>query len=138
MKRGICIFVYTSKLQIPRFARNDIKELNSFRRAQLRAARPRIAIDFFFPSDHRLLGQQLVVTLLHAFAKGIFHDAVLQRVEADDHHPPARFEQLRGRIEQRPQVVQFIVYEDSESLKGSASRDESFFLPDSLAGPRLI
>ena len=127
------------KLSLPNVCRlSSSALLNSFRRPHLRAARPRIAINLFLPGGHWLLRQQLVVTLLRAFAEGIFHDAVLQRVETDDHYPSARFQHSRGRFQQLPQVVQFMVYEDSESLKGSASRDEFFFLPDSLAGPRLI
>src|ERR1700676_4595880 len=98
------------------------KELTSFRRAQFRASRPRIAINLFFSGGHRLLGQQLVVTLLHSLTKSIFHDAILQRVEADDHQPSAWFEHPRGRIEQRPQVVQLVVYEDSDCLESSGRR----------------
>src|SRR5258705_8311949 len=59
--------------------------LNSFCGSQLRAARPRIAIDLFFAGRHRLLGKQLVATLLRSFAERIFHNAVFQRVETDDH-----------------------------------------------------
>ena len=59
------------------------------------------------------------MALLHSFAESIFHDAILQRVETDDHQPSARFQHLRGRIQQRLQVFQFMVYEDSECLESS-------------------
>src|SRR5579863_1977685 len=90
---------------------------NSFRSPQLRAARSWIPIDLFCSSRHRLLGEQSIVALPHSVAEGVFHNAVLQRVKADDHQPSARFQQLRGGVQQLPQVVQFMVYEDSECLK---------------------
>src|SRR5437870_13188738 len=46
----------------------------------------------------------------------------LQRVKADNHQPSTRFQHLRGNFQQRPQIVQFAVYEDSESLKGPGRR----------------
>src|SRR5438309_10595830 len=101
--------------------------LQSFGGSQLRAARPRIAIDFFFIGRHRLFRQQAVVTSFRAFAKSIFHDAVFQRVETDDHQPASRFQQPRGCFHQRPQVVEFAVYEDSESLKGARRGMNSSF-----------
>src|SRR5580704_334483 len=57
--------------------------LNSFRRPQFRASRPRVAINLFLTRRHWLLCQHPVLTLLHSLAEGIFHDAVFQRVKAD-------------------------------------------------------
>src|SRR5215469_14101927 len=90
--------------------------------AQLRAARSRVAINLFFPCGYRFSVQQPVMTLMHSLAKTILYNPVLQRVEADDHQPTARSQQPWGRTQQRPQVVQLTVYEDSESLKGSGRR----------------
>src|SRR5712691_1237847 len=101
--------------------------LNSFRRPHLCAARPRIEIDLFLSGGHGLFRQQFVVTLLHAFAQGIFYDAVLQRVETDDHYSSARLQHPRGRVQQCPQVVQFMVYEDSECLESSRRGMNSSF-----------
>src|SRR5215469_1156760 len=98
-----------------------------FRGPQLRAARSRVTINLFFSCPHRFLNQQSVKTLTHSLAKTIFYNPVLQRVEADDHQSAARLQQLRGRTQQRPQIVQFTVYEDSESLKGSCRRMNSPF-----------
>src|SRR2546423_5473921 len=90
---------------------------SSFHRPQFRTARPRIAINLFFFGSHWFLDQQPVVPLLCSFSEGIFDDAVLQRVKADDYQPSSRFQHLRGGVQQRPQIVQFTVYEYSESLK---------------------
>src|SRR5439155_5515070 len=81
-------------------------------------ARARIAINLFLSGSHWLFDQQPVVPLLYPFAEGIFYDAVLQRVKTDDDQPSSRFQHLRSGIQQRPQIVQFTVYEYSESLKG--------------------
>src|SRR5258705_13732238 len=98
---------------------------NPFRRTQFRAAGPRITINLFFAGGHWLFCEQPVVSLPHSITESIFDDAVLQRVEADHDQAPARLQQLRGCFEQVPQVVQFAVYEDSESLKGSGRRINS-------------
>jgi hypothetical protein len=79
--------------------------LQSFGGSQLRAAGPRITIDFFFTGRHRLFRQQAVVTSFRAFAESIFNDAVLERMETDDHQPASRFQQLRGCFHQLPQIV---------------------------------
>ena len=90
---------------------------NSFRCSQLRTARARIAINLFCFGSHWFLDQQPVVPLLNSFAEGVFDDAVLQRVKADDYQPSSGFQHLRGGVQQLPQIVQFTVYEYSESLK---------------------
>src|SRR5216684_5024560 len=95
---------------------------NFFGGAHLGAARPRIAIYLIFAGRHRLLGQQPVPALLRALAKRILDDPVFQRMKADYYQPSARFQQPRRRFHQGFQIVQFTVYEDSESLKGSGRR----------------
>ena len=50
---------------------------------------------------------------------------------------PPGFSNCGARFQQRPQIVQFTVYEDSESLKGSGRR-MNLRSPVSLTGPRLI
>jgi hypothetical protein len=72
---------------------------------------------------HRLLGQQPVPALLRAIAKRILDDPVFERVKAD--RPPAfrpASALRRRRLQQCFQIVQFTVYEDSESLKGPGRR----------------
>src|SRR5215470_15925992 len=78
---------------------------DSFGRAQFRAARSRVAIDFCFTRSHGLSGQQAVETLFRSVAEGVFHHAVLERVETDDHQPASRFQPPRRGFEQLPQVV---------------------------------
>src|ERR1700757_1249311 len=95
-------------------------ELNSFRRPQFRAAGPRIAIAFPFRCRYRLLRQDAVVhVLIRAFSEGILYDAVFQGMKADHHHAPTRLQDPRRCLEQRLEIVQFAVYENSKSLKGS-------------------
>src|SRR5438876_3447717 len=89
---------------------------------QFCAAGPRVAINLFFSGSYWLFCQQPVLPMLHALAYRVFHDAVFQGVKADHHQPSTRFQQLRRCIEQLPQVVQFTVYEYSESLKGPGRR----------------
>src|ERR1700722_8391469 len=96
--------------------------LNSLRRSHLRAARPRIAITLFFSCCKRLFGQQTEVTLPRSFAESIFYDPIFQRVKTDHHHTSLWLQNPRRRIEQRLQIVQFAVYEDSKSLKSSGRR----------------
>src|SRR6266536_534132 len=48
-------------------------------------------------------------------------------MEADHYQPATRFQQLRRRFQQFPQVVQFAVYEYSESLKGARRGMNSAF-----------
>ncbi len=70
-----------------------------------------------------------------------FHDAVFQGVKADHHHASTWLQNSWRCIEQRPQIVQFAVYEDSKSLKGPGrwmNLSVVLVFPDSLAGPRLI
>src|SRR5580700_4972068 len=100
-------------------------ELNFFRRPQFRAACPRIAIAFFLCCRHRLLRQQTEVTLLRALAEGILYDAILQRMKTDHHHASSWLQNPGRRFHQRPQIVQFAVYEDSKSLKSSGRRMNS-------------
>src|SRR6202162_4078609 len=100
-------------------------ESNFFRRPQFRAARPRIAIALFYRCRYRLLRQQTEVTLLRRFAEGIFHNAILERVKTDHHHASSWLQNPGRRIYQRPQIVQFAVYEDSERLKSSGRRMNS-------------
>src|SRR5580700_4077740 len=114
--------VFDSLLSPGRHGPEKTSLLNSFCHAHFRAARPRVTIDLCFASRHRLLYQQFVVTLFHSIAERIFDNAVFQRVEADDHQPPARFQYVRGCLQQLPQIVQFMVYEDSECLESSGRR----------------
>src|SRR5258708_28231806 len=91
--------------------------LNFFRGPQLRAARPWIAINLFFAGSHRLFRQDLVDPRFSSVAQSVFYDAVLQRVKADHHQPASRFQDARRCFHKRLQVVQFAVYEDSDSLE---------------------
>src|SRR6266545_3869552 len=43
-------------------------------------------------------------------------------MKADDYQPPARLQHCGCCVQQCFQIVQFMVYEDSESLKGSGRR----------------
>jgi hypothetical protein len=105
------------------FRNSDFRKpeaLNSLRGSQLRASRPRIAIALFFRCRYRLLGQSAVVHVLNtALAEGILYDAVFERMKTDHHNPPAGFQNLWRYCEQRLQIVQFAVYENSKSLKSS-------------------
>jgi len=112
-------------LQLCRGLRQVFRSLNFFRRPQFRAARPRIAIALFFSCRQRLLRQQTEVTLLRSIAEGIFHDAIFQRVKTDHHHASPWLQNPGRRVQQRPQIVQFAVYEDSERLKSSGRRMNS-------------
>src|SRR5579862_6476606 len=102
-------------------------ELNLFRCPQFRAARPRITIALPFSCRNWLFRQQTEVTHLCPFAEGIFYDAVLQRVETNHHHPSPWLQNLRRGFEQRLQIVQFAVYEDSKGLKGARRGMNSSF-----------
>ena len=114
-------------------------ELNSFRRPQFRAAGSRVTIAFLFRCRYRFFRQDpVVLVLIRAFAEGILYDAVLQRVKANHYDSPTWLQNLRRCLEQRLQIVQFAVYEDSKSLKSPASLDEFDVPLGSLAGPRLI
>src|SRR5205807_6852799 len=84
-----------------------------------RAACPRITIALFFTRRDWLLCQHAEITLMHPFAEGIFHDAVFQRMKTDHHHASTGLQNLGRCLEQRLQIVQFAVYEDSKSLKSS-------------------
>src|ERR1700678_2381272 len=102
------------------------KLLNPFRCPQFRAACPRIAILFFFGCRYRFLGQHPEVLVLNsALAEGILYNAVLQRVKTDHHHASLWLQNPGRRFQQRPQIVQFAVYEDSKSLKSSGRRMNS-------------
>src|ERR1700746_4068900 len=95
-------------------------ELNSFRCPQFRAAGPRVAIGFLFRFRYRLFRQDAVVhVLIPAFAEGIFYDAVFQRMKTDHHHPSTGLQDPWRCREQRLQIVQFAVYENSKSLKST-------------------
>jgi hypothetical protein len=98
------------------------QNLNFFRGPQLRATRPWIAIDLFFAGLHRLFRQHVVDAALTAIAKSIFDDSVFQRVEADHYQPSARPKDLRRCLQQRLQIVQFAVYENSDCLESSGRR----------------
>src|SRR5438270_2125670 len=96
--------------------------LNFFRRSQLRAACPRIAFDFLVSRRYRLLCKNAVSTITRALPHRVFHDAVFERVKTDDHQASARLEDLGRRVtaEQRLQVIQFTVYEDSDPLESQS------------------
>src|ERR1017187_9137111 len=96
-----------------------LSALYSFGRPHLGAARPRIAIYLFPARRHRLLGQQPVAALLRTLAKRILDDSVFERMKANHHQPSARLQHSGRRLQQCFQIVQFTVYEYSESLKGS-------------------
>src|ERR1017187_295230 len=95
---------------------------NFFGGAHLRTARPGIAINLFFARRHRLFRQQPVPALLRTLAKRILDDSVFERVKADHHQPSTRLQHAGRHFQQCFQIVQFMVYEDSESLKGSGRR----------------
>ena len=101
--------------------------LDLFRCPQFRAACPRIAIAFQFSCRHRLFGQHTEVALSGALAKCIFHDAIFQRMKADHHHASSWLQNPRRRFEQRLQIFQFAVYEDSKSLKSLSRGMNSTF-----------
>src|ERR1022692_3924542 len=103
--------------------------LYSFGRPHLAAARPRIAIYLFPARRHRLLGQQPVAALLRTLAKRILDDSVFERMKADHHQPSARLQHSGRRLQQCLQIVQFTVYEYSESLKGSRRRMNPLMFP---------
>jgi len=102
--------------------RQVLQGLNFFHRPQLRAAGPWVAIAFLVRCRHRLFRKLPVVALLHSLAEGIFYDAVFERVKTDDHHASPWFHDPGRAFQQRPQIVQFTVYEDSKSLKGPGRR----------------
>jgi len=80
----------------------------------------------FFGCRHRFLGQHPEVLVLNlCFAEGILYDAIFQRMKTDHHHASSRLQNPGRRFQQRPQIVQFAVYEDSESLKSSGRRMNS-------------
>src|SRR6266849_3188118 len=95
---------------------------NSFGGAHLGAARPRIAINLVFRCHHRFLREQTKVLVLRALTHCILDDPVFERMKADHHQPSARFQHPGRRLQQCFQIVQFPVYEDSESLKSSGRR----------------
>ena len=114
-------------MKIPVFLTPEARRLNFFGRSQFRAAGPRIAIALFSSCRNWLFRYDTEVTLLIPFAEGIFHNAVFQRMKTDDHYPPTWFQDPRRRFQQRLQIVQFTVYEDSESLKSSRRGMNSSF-----------
>jgi hypothetical protein len=104
----------------------ESKLLNPFHRPQLRAACPRISILFFFRCGDRFLGQHPEVLVLNtALAEGILYHAIFQRMKTDHHHASSWLQNPRRRCEQRLQIVQFTVYEDSKSLKSPGRRMDS-------------
>ncbi len=107
------------------FLAGRMPTLHSFGGAHLRAARPQISIYLFFARRHRLLGQQPVPALLRSLAKRILDDPVFERVKADHYQPSAWLQHPGRSLQQCFQIVQFTVYEDSESLKGSGRRMNS-------------
>ena len=113
------------RLKLCRGLRQFFRNLNFFRRPELRAACPRIAIALFFCCRKRLFRKQSHRGLPCCFPEGIFNDAILQRVKTDHHHASSWIQNPGRRIYQRPQIVQFAVYEDSERLKGSGRRMNS-------------
>src|SRR5438309_1878435 len=97
--------------------------LNSFRRPQFRAAGSRVATLLLLGCGYRLLGQHPeVLVLISTLAKGILYDAIFQRVKTDHHHASSWLQNPRRRFQQRLQIVQFAVYEDSKSLKSERRR----------------
>src|SRR5256885_15361350 len=100
-------------------SRNRFMLSNSFRRSQLRAACARIAFDFLVSRRYRLLCKNAVSAITCALAHRVFHDAVFERVKTDDHQAASRLKHLGRRVtaEQRLQVIQFTVYEDSDTLE---------------------
>ena len=62
-----------------------------------------------------------------SLTEGIFYDAIFERVKTDHHHASTWLQNLRRRFQQRLQIVQFAVYEDSKSLKGSRRGMNSAF-----------
>src|SRR5208337_5064246 len=80
----------------------------------------RISFALFFRCRDRFLGQHPEVLVLNSgFAEGILYDAIFERMKADHHHASTWLQNPRRGFEQRPQIVQFAVYEDSKSLKSS-------------------
>src|ERR1017187_636614 len=106
-----------------------LSALYSFGRPHLGAARPRIAIYLFPARRHRLLGQQPVAALLRTLAKRILDDSVFERMKANHHQPSARLQHSGRRLQQCFQIVQFTVYEYSESLKGLRRRMNPLMFP---------
>src|SRR3954462_13817308 len=96
--------------------------LKFFRCSSLRAARPRIAFDFLVPGRYRLLSKNAVDAATCALSHRVFHDAVLERVKTDYDQASARLKDLGRRVtaEQRLQVIQFTVYEDSDPLESQS------------------
>ena len=101
------------------------KFLYPLRRSQLRAARPRIAINLFFTRCDRLFGHQLIDLLLRALSEGVLHSPVFQRVKADYYETSLPLQDLRRCLEQCVEVFQLTVYENSDRLKGSRRRMDS-------------
>src|SRR5439155_23301516 len=93
--------------------------LAPFRGAQFSAARSWITAHFHVVCRYWLFRQQPVKTTLRARAQRIFHSAVFQRVEADDYQPAATPEHRRRRFQQRLQLFQLTVYEDSDRLESA-------------------
>ena len=62
------------------------------------------------------------MSLILPLAEGILYDAIFQRIKTDYYHAPSGFRIRSARFQQRLQIVQFAVYEDSKSLKGSGRR----------------
>src|ERR1051326_6181821 len=105
--------IFPSYIALPSLACTS----NSFRRSQFRAACSRIAIDFTLRCRHRLARQDLVDALRCAAPERILHLPVFQRMEADHYQPPSVLEDFGRCFEQRPQVLEFMVYEDSDCLE---------------------
>src|ERR1700721_2657331 len=100
----------------------NLRGLLFFSGAHLGAARPRIALNLLFAGAHWLSPHQLVPTLSGTLSQRIFHNPIFKRVKADHHQPSARLQHSGSRHQQRFQIVQFTVYEYSESLKSSSRR----------------
>src|ERR1035438_4045120 len=102
---------------------------NSLRRPHLRAARSRITLNLVFRCHQRFLRKQTKEHVLRPLPHGILHDPVFQRVKTNYHQPAARPKHARRRLQQCFQIIQFTVYEYSESLKSSSRRMNPLMLP---------
>ena len=78
----------------------------------LRSLSSSVAVTGFLVSTRKCL------SLIRALAEGILYDAIFQRVKTDHHHASSWLQNPRRRFQQRLQIFQFAVYEDSKSLKG--------------------
>src|ERR1035437_654029 len=96
--------------------------IRSLRRSQLRAPRAGVAVQLFFAGCNRLFRENLPDSLPRAFAQAVLGDAILQRVEADDHQSCGGLEQTGCGLQQNSNLVQLAIYVDTKSLKGSGRR----------------